>query len=246
LTFRTFYRITVLLAVVFPGLVVSSRTERFEMRLDTDLIEKIDSWGAGQVDSPSRAEAIRRLVERGLEGTDAQVRPNGTERLMLWMLSEVLKGQFGEGTDERIKLIQDVLFGGHFWALGLKMPALIHSNIDSKADLKFVQDTLEMWNIIELSIESLNESDKNNISNYKKAYRFCGFDGNKEYKFLAIANFLIDNMGYYNTFRGRDLNSHIEKLEKYKNMLFIFSQKRSKLNGRNLEYKEICELIDLD
>ena len=42
-------------------------TERFEMRLGQSVLEKIDSWRADQADIPSRSEAIRRLVEAGLD-----------------------------------------------------------------------------------------------------------------------------------------------------------------------------------
>lgn len=41
-------------------------TERFEMRLPPELIARIDDWRRLQPDLPSRAEAIRRLVERAL------------------------------------------------------------------------------------------------------------------------------------------------------------------------------------
>ena len=42
-------------------------TERFEMRASKDWIVAVDEWRRQQQDLPSRAEAIRRLVERGLE-----------------------------------------------------------------------------------------------------------------------------------------------------------------------------------
>lgn len=42
------------------------KTERFEMRLDPKLLERIDGWRREQSDIPSRAEAIRRLVELAL------------------------------------------------------------------------------------------------------------------------------------------------------------------------------------
>jgi hypothetical protein len=37
------------------------------MRLSDDFIAQIDGWSAKQDDAPSRAEAIRRLVELGLK-----------------------------------------------------------------------------------------------------------------------------------------------------------------------------------
>jgi cytochrome c553 len=36
------------------------------MRLSDEFIAKVDAWAAQQPDEPGRSEAIRRLVERGL------------------------------------------------------------------------------------------------------------------------------------------------------------------------------------
>ena len=41
------------------------------IRLSPDLRERVDKWAARQVGSPSRSEAIRRLVEAALAGTTA-------------------------------------------------------------------------------------------------------------------------------------------------------------------------------
>jgi len=40
---------------------------RFEMRATDSWIEAVDHWRRQQPDIPSRAEAIRRLVDKGLE-----------------------------------------------------------------------------------------------------------------------------------------------------------------------------------
>lgn len=40
---------------------------RFEMRANQKWIEAVDAWRAQQPGIPSRAEAIRRLVDMGLE-----------------------------------------------------------------------------------------------------------------------------------------------------------------------------------
>jgi uncharacterized protein len=39
---------------------------RFEMRFDTEVVERIEEWRLKQSDLPSRADAVRRLVELGL------------------------------------------------------------------------------------------------------------------------------------------------------------------------------------
>jgi hypothetical protein len=42
-------------------------TQRFELRIPDDFFRDIDAWRRKQPDIPSRAEAIRRLVELGLK-----------------------------------------------------------------------------------------------------------------------------------------------------------------------------------
>jgi hypothetical protein len=41
-------------------------SERFELRFSPDLLRQIDNWRRQQSNLPTRAEAIRRLIERGL------------------------------------------------------------------------------------------------------------------------------------------------------------------------------------
>jgi hypothetical protein len=47
-----------------------SRT--FQMRVRKSFMDKIDAWRREQVDLPPQAEAIRRLVEKGLEADRAE------------------------------------------------------------------------------------------------------------------------------------------------------------------------------
>ena len=47
----------------------------FQMRVSDDFLKSIDKWSRAQPDTPTRAEAIRRLVEIGLS---APVKPKRT------------------------------------------------------------------------------------------------------------------------------------------------------------------------
>ena len=49
------------------GQYMSPKSERFEMRMEPEALARIDDWRRKQTDLPSRAEAIRRLVELGLK-----------------------------------------------------------------------------------------------------------------------------------------------------------------------------------
>jgi hypothetical protein len=44
----------------------------FQMRVSESFLKTVDKWRARQEDKPSRAEAIRRLVEHSLYGDAAQ------------------------------------------------------------------------------------------------------------------------------------------------------------------------------
>jgi hypothetical protein len=49
-----------------------TKTERLELRVDSDFLAKVDEWRRDQPDLPPRAAAIRRLVEKGLEADRAE------------------------------------------------------------------------------------------------------------------------------------------------------------------------------
>ena len=56
---------------------MSPKTERFEMRLDPEMIERIDQWRREQSDLPGRAEAIRRLVDKALPALSKKPKKQG-------------------------------------------------------------------------------------------------------------------------------------------------------------------------
>ena len=57
---------------------MAPKTERFEMRLEITMIERVDARRRKQEDLPSRAEAFRRLIELGLSArkTGALLKPS--------------------------------------------------------------------------------------------------------------------------------------------------------------------------
>jgi hypothetical protein len=46
---------------------MTEQTERFEMRVTKAFLKSIDDWRRREEDLPTRAEAIRRLVEVGIK-----------------------------------------------------------------------------------------------------------------------------------------------------------------------------------
>jgi uncharacterized protein len=223
------------------------KTERFEMRLDQSLLDQVDGWRSRQSDLPSRAEAIRRLIEGGLAEPDPKdFRPTNPEKLMMWMLSEIMKGQ--KPDDEKtVELIQQAIFGGHFWALDWELTGIMHNHVDRKEAVTLVVDTLDMWDSIERAYEGFNAAEKERIATgvgpLGEHPKFNGFDGNYEGEYMNIARFLVEKMGRFESFKGRNFNSHVPVVERYRTMTAAFDAIRT--SGRGLSVGEVITLLKL-
>lgn len=232
-----------------------SKTERLEMRLDADTAERLDEWREGQDDRPSRSEAVRRLIDLGLEQhTPEGFRLNQPERLQTWMLSEILKNQINERKGDKDKkydlktvtLIQEAIFGGHYWALRWEMPGVMHSHVDDPKKVRLVVDVLDMWNFIERAYAGFSDADKKRIADaigFASAPQFLGFDGNNETEYLGIARFLVEQLGRFEGLKGRDFNSHCPTVASYGRMASVFETIRPSLIGRELSADEVITLL---
>lgn len=222
--------------------------ERFEMRLDEDILARVDGWRSQQVDLPSRAEAMRRLVEVALAkgGSDTVTFSDGDKLLILMMrdLYEHLKVK-DPGIDP--EFLGEVIWGGHYWAAKWNLPGVFHGHEDDPRDLHFVLDVLDMWDAIERAYSKLTKKDKAAIERDAAPLgthvRFSGFDGNNESSHLGIALFLVNKMDRFTRFQGRDLNAHMPTLATHRRMLPIFAGMRKHLPGAELSASQITELL---
>lgn len=105
-------------------------SERFEMRLDQETLQSIDEWRGAQGDVPSRSEAIRRLIEKGLGHGSDSPRFSAGETLLIHMVGDLLRASKAK-TDFDVDFIQSALLGGHLWALDMEMQGTFHKHVDS-------------------------------------------------------------------------------------------------------------------
>ena len=222
-------------------------SERFEMRLDEEKIKRIDGWRSQQTDVPSRAEAMRRLVELGLIRSSGEtVRLSNGEKLLAMMMYDIYKHFKIEG-EINPDLIGEVVWGGHYWALGWELTGLFHNYEDDPRDVSFVVNVLDMWSFIERAYEKLTRKEKERVereaSPFGKDVQFPGFDGNDESSHLGITRFLIEKMNRFSQFKGRDLNSHMPTIDTYQRMLAEFLPMREGLSGTNLNANQIIQIL---
>ena len=57
-------------------------SKRFELRLPEETLKALDKWRVGQEGVPTRSEAIRQLIERGLSGSDEPMHFSPGEKLV--------------------------------------------------------------------------------------------------------------------------------------------------------------------
>ncbi|MCD8497657.1 MAG: hypothetical protein LRZ85_05960 [Alphaproteobacteria bacterium] len=106
---------------------MNTKSERFEMRLDPEIIERVDTWRSEQMDIPSRAEAIRRLTEYGLSAYQSHpVKLDDGSKLILVMLSELYEKMNVKGEIEP-SFIKSVIYDGQYWALKWQYPGIFLS-----------------------------------------------------------------------------------------------------------------------
>lgn len=226
---------------------MQAKTERFEMRLDQMTLDKVDAWRANQTDFPSRAEAIRRLIEAGMPGNSKdQLKLSSGEKLIALMLCELYEHLEIDGEIEPT-FIQSAIHGGHLWGLQWRYPGIFQGEEDDNRVLKEVVDVLNMWTFIESAYQRLSKKDKGRVEKeadpFGKHVAFPGFDGNYECEHLSIATFLIEDMGRFSDFKDRDLNSHATLLDSYRRMLRVFEPMRRNLVGARLNPSQIIDIL---
>ena len=143
--------------------------------------------------------------------------------------------------------LASVIFGGHYWAPKWDMQGVFHDHVDDPDQVSYVVDVLDMWTFVEEAFASTSAVDRKKIvvevGAWADRVKFSGFDGNNESGHLGIARFLIDGMGRFTKFKGRDLNSHHPTEARYRRMLKRFAPMRETLVGQGLSVRQMVELL---
>lgn len=222
------------------------RTERLELRLDDELLSRIDEWMEQSGSASSRSDAVRQLVDIGLGTmTGKSIHLTDGDKLNFMMLRDIVKHLKVQG-ETNADFVSDSIYGGHYWAPTWDMQGLFHKHADRPADVRLVVDILDMWSFIEERAEKLSpeEAEKLKAANHGHLPKFHGFDGNNETTLMSIAQFLVEKMNRFARFKKRDFNSHSPTAARYGRMAAAFEPMRANLGlGRSLSVDNIIALI---
>lgn len=174
-----------------------------------------------------------------------EIRP--VERLILTMLTEIYDNLKIKGEVDA-SLVRSALFGGHSWVFDWEMPGIAKVEEKPERLVRETVDILDMYDFLELSYADLEPDDRAGIDDWR--IRFPGFDGNNETDHIGIARFFVEELGRFERFRGRDLNSHHPTLDRARAMLKTFEPIRSTTGMRGglprLTAEEIRQIVDID
>lgn len=223
-------------------------TERFELRLDEDLLGRVDDW-RDDVGISTRAEAIRQLVEKGLRQAEVGdvIRFTSGEKMVISMLRDIYKSLDIKDGDIDPDFVAEAIWGGHSWALKWELTGLYHDHEDSPTVVRETASVLDMWAFLERGYNALSAKSKarlkGELGSWGDRIQFPGFDGNNEGEHYSVARMFIDKMDRWTLFKGRDLNSHAPLLSNYRKMLRIFEPARQKIMGDELNEQQIMEIM---
>jgi uncharacterized protein YfbU (UPF0304 family) len=222
------------------------RTERLELRLDGEMLQRLDEWMEQTGSASSRSDAVRQLVDIGLGTmTGKAIHLTDGDKLNFMMLRDIAKALKIKDAETDADFVAESIYGGHYWAPTWEMNGLFHKHADRPADVSLVVDTLDAWDFIEGAIEKLSAQDieKLKAANFGYVPKFAGFDGNNETTLMSIARFFVEKMNRFSRFKGRDFNSHAPTAERNRRMTALFEPMRVSLGfGRELNLDQIIQL----
>lgn len=169
------------------------------------------------------------------------------EKLILLMLSEIYD-KLGL-TEVDTSLLRSAIYTENTWALDWEMQGVVGSESEPPPPLVHkVINYLDMWSFLEEAHNSFDAPTKDRVAQeaepFGKHVRFPGFDGNNESEALSIAKILVNDMGRFSRFKGRDMNSHAPLLENYARMYKIFEPIRATLTGTQfLEPEHVIAIL---
>lgn len=170
------------------------------------------------------------------------------EKLIVLMLSEIYDKLKVDGEMDP-EFLRAAIFDDALWSISWKYPGIPFKHEETPAVVKEVIDILDLWDLIEMSYERLSSEDQSKLAEKIPSYmappKFRGFDGNNESHHLSTAYFVINRLDRFVRFKGRDLNSHITVLARYRNMLAKFADLPRNETDYLLSMNSLAELLNI-
>lgn len=166
------------------------------------------------------------------------------EKLILYMLTEIYEHlEIEDGIDPRF--VQSAITTGNTFGLKWKYGGIFDASETSEEVVSEVTSILSMWDILEAHYAQLPPDAKKQVDAAIKPFdvKFRGFDGNNEGAHINAARFIIDDLARFDSFKGRDLDSHAGTLDAYRRMLPVYETVMRETGYKPLSAEELTEIL---
>lgn len=166
-----------------------------------------------------------------------------TEKLIILLLCDAIeKKEAGSYIDP--KVIRRALEGRMSWGIEWKFAALVSPDIPEETGEE-VRSLLEMWSHLTAAYNELAVGEQKRAreaSPFDSGVTFPGFDHNNHSDHLAAMRFIVEDLGQWQEFQGRDTDTHSQTtLFLLRGMFETF--KRLRRAGQRLRGDEIIEIL---
>jgi uncharacterized protein YfbU (UPF0304 family) len=170
------------------------------------------------------------------------------EKLILMMLADMYRALDIEDSEIDPDFVTNTIMDDHLWGFRWKYHHIPFERKDNPLVVSDVVNFLDMWKLLEAGYNELSETEKSRVKSETggREVKFIGFDGNNEPEYLSIARYLIEQLGKWQSFRERQLDSHTRTIERYGRMFRAFEPIRKDLIGRELQADEIIQVMMAD
>lgn len=147
------------------------------------------------------------------------------QKLIIGLLTDIhQKLEIADSYDAAF--VQKVVASNNGWALTWAYDELNSPESENPEKVSFVANVLDMWELLERSYAALTLPQRaqleRNAELSEGGVQILGFDGNSESDLRSIASIFIDDLGRWNHFAGRGLNSHGGTAPMHRRMLEAF------------------------
>lgn len=166
------------------------------------------------------------------------------EKLILTMLCD-LQSQLKIRGRVNHKLVSAAVISGNTWGIKQEYPEIFAAKTVKETVTTDVSNIMDMWAYIELTYQQLGPHQRDMIEREAHPYGtnvfFGGFDPDAEVEHWATCNFLVNHMGRYDVFRGRDLDNPTRSLEMQRHMYLMY--RKLVTNGSLIGNTKVTYLI---
>lgn len=164
------------------------------------------------------------------------------EKLIILMICDIIDGNSHEIDTN---FIRNAISKGQSWAIRERYDGILGTDVDGSI-VSEVYDILDMCWAVEDGFSKLSTNDKNlvqsNVGDFS-GHAFRGFDGNHEIEYMGVAQFMINDMGKYEIFSDRPMNSHAPMLGRYRNMVNEYKKIAPKKSFVSLDANDIINIM---